>query len=150
MKQWRVFAPNGQRVIVSVGPYVDTEFRQGDIITNASLAEAYPTIFRYVGETKEKSMETKGPQILTEVPKARPFEPETDKPDQKAEKSDSDSDDEPRSIVDFIKKEIGTELNLDVLDEKYTKKQLESICADFNIETKKLTKAKIMENILEA
>ncbi len=143
MKQWKVFAPNGLRVIVSTGPYVDTEFRQGDIITNADLAITYPTIFRYIGDPEEMMENKKGPQILTEVPKPRPFEPETDKPDQDKESSDDDDSD----IVSFLKKEVD-ELNSDSLDEKYTKKQLELICADFNIETKKLTKGKIIENIL--
>lgn len=145
MKQWRVYAPNGFRVIVNTGPYTDTEFKQGDLVDDPNLAVVYPTIFRPI---QEIVMENKGPQILTEVPKPRKFEPETDKPDQKTDKSDDDEEDS--SIANFFKKEVGDELNIDVLDEKYTKKQLESICADFGIETKKLTKAKILDIILEA
>lgn len=150
MKEYITHAPNGNRVLVNTGPYIDTEFKHGQIITNESLAASYPTIFRFLRETKpagEKLMENK-PQILTEVPKPKAFRPETDKPEQTTKSSD-DSDDDSRK-ASLIKKlaDLGAEFTSDSIDENTTKKQLESLCLEFNIEMKKLTKGKIIENIL--
>ena len=97
IKQWRVVAPNGQRLSLNMGGYGDSKFIHGSITNNALAAQQFPQYFlpinseeevKEVKEIKEvkptleeemlveEKKVTEKPQMLTEVPKPVDFKPE--------------------------------------------------------------------------
>jgi len=62
-RQWVTLAPNGSAVTINAGGYKDVTVNHNQIITDETIAVAYPHIFREIN----KAPDVTKPQILKEV-----------------------------------------------------------------------------------